>query len=67
MTSQITRHDWDGPEGEQARANGAPADNLEGAREAGAAFLAAADEAAERALSRDSRQFNLASHQEGGE
>ena len=67
MTDQRIRHDWDEPEDAQAPGNGAPGDNLDRARTASAAFLAAADDAAERALSSDSLQFNLASHQEGGE
>ncbi|HPC59778.1 MAG TPA: hypothetical protein PKX23_03890 [Verrucomicrobiota bacterium] len=41
--------------------------NLEQARQQGAAFLAAADEAIKHALSGDSAKFNEAARQEGGE
>lgn len=50
-----------------APAGGAPETDLNAIRQAGAAMLAAADEAISRVLSGDSPAFNASVRQEGGQ
>jgi len=66
--NQRERTNDDAPQPPPAESTGgAPEANLNAMRQAGAAMIAAADDAIQRVLSGDSQAFNAAVRQEGGQ